>query len=594
MGLTNPAALWLLLFLPLPLLASRKRPRVRRVVSNLYLWQEAVRRSGGSIAPRRRRLTSQVLVQMACIGTFAFSLAGPELAPKTPRTTLVFDVSASMDARDDGGSTRLEAARARAKAMIRELPRFARVRVIVATTVPRQLGEWAASDGLLLNAIDGLASTAGAADLATAIEVAAADTDIANVIAFTDTDIPPAGNDGERSKVQWVRLGRRADNVAVTRVTVRRPELGTRRGIVLVSLRNYAEKAREADVEISGDGLVARRRRVQLPPAGSQTIDVELPDIGRFVTATLVGRDALSIDDSRSIAVPAASAIRVALIGLRGSFVERALEVNRSLSVRRYDEIAALKVEPAESFDALVCDSCDESAESDIPSLAVVDGNGESVRDVVRVVSPAHSLARNVEPGWQPATVASVQPASDEGETVLRVGSARVVRAIERNGRRRVVMQRDLTESEFVLSPAFPILVANTVGWLARRHALPREVTAGEPLTFTLPASREHRIRVFGPDGRPRNTRQQQALHIVADTDTAGLYRVEINGSEHVVAVNPNVETESNLSMMQHAFLPELEGSSPSVRAPSGIASVLLLLAAALLAFESRVRVTGD
>ena len=530
---------------------------------------------------------------MACIGVIALSLAGPVLTLNPGRTALVFDISASMDARENGGSTRLEAARARAKTMIRELPRFARVRVILAGTVPRQVGEWAASDDLLLNAIDTLAPTAGAADVMAAIELAAAGGDITSVIAFTDTEIPAPINGADWPRVQWVRLGHMADNAAVTHLTVRRTELGARGGIVLVGLRNYAMNAREAEVEISTDGRVVHHRDVQLPPAGTQTMEVDLPDLGHSVSAILVGSDALSIDDSRSAAVPAAGAIRIALIGLGGSFLERALEANPSLSVHRYDEAAALNVPSTESFDVMVCDTCDESAESDIPSLTVVDGSGESVRDVVRVVSPAHPLARNLELGWQRATVASSPSTSVTGEVVVRVGSAPVVRALERNGQRRVLIHRDLTESEFVLSLGFPVLVANTVDWLAARHAMPLEVTAGEPLTFTLPTAREHRLRVLGPDGQRRSTRREGALCIVADTDTAGLYRVEVDGSERLVAVNPSVATESNLSTMQNASVPEFKTSTPFRRAPSSLASVLLLLAVALLAFEWRLRVPG-
>ena len=532
-------------------------------------------------------------MQIACIGVIALSLAGPVLTLNPGRTALVFDISASMDAREDDGSTRLEAARARAKTMIRELPRFARVRVILARTVPRQVGEWAASDDLLLHAIDTLAATAGAGDVMAAIELAAAGADITNVIAFTDTESPAATDGVEGPRVQWVRLGHTADNAAVSHVSARRTGLGGRGGTVLVAIRNYAMKAREARVEISSDRRVAQRRDVQLPPDGSETIEVDLPDLGHSVSAILVGSDALSIDDSRSAVVPAGSATRVMLIGLGGSFLERALEANPSLSVHRYDEAAAARLGSTERFDVLVCETCDESAEADIPSLNVVDGSGEPVRDVVRVVSTAHPLARNLEPGWQRATVASPASISDAGEIVLRVGGTPVVHALERNGQRRVLMHRDLTESEFVLSVGFPVLVANAVEWLAAGHATPVDVTAGEPLTFTLPTTREHRLRVLGPDGRPRSFRREGARYIVADTDTAGLYRVEVDGLQRLVAVNPNVETESDLSTNQNASVAEFTTSAPSRRTPSSLASLLLLLAVVLLAFEWRLRVRG-
>lgn len=594
MGLTNPAALWLLLFVPLPLLVSRRRPRARRVVSNAYLWREALHRAGGPVAPRRRRISSQVLVQMACIGAIVLGLAGPVITLEARRTALVFDVSASMAARDGGGIARLDAARARARAIVGELPRFARVRVILAHALPRQTGEWAASDDRLLNAIDALALTAGAADVPAAIELAAAAGDVTNIVVFSDTETPAKAGSNPTPLVQWVRLGRVADNAAVTQVGVRRTELGGRGGVVLVGLRNFGVNARDADVEIATDGRIIHRRHVRLPAAGTKTLDVQLPDLGRFVTATLVGSDALSIDDSRSVAIPLSSTTRVALIGLRGSFLERALEVNPALAVRTYDEPAnAPAITSAKTFDVLVCGGCNVSPDSGIPAMMVIDGSGESIRDVVRVVSRTHPLARALDPGWEHATVAASESIPPAGEIVLRVGSVPVAAAVEQNGHRSVFLHRGVTESDFVLSTAFPVLVANAVEWLAAQHDMPLDVTAGQPLAFTLPTADERQVRVLGPDGHPRALRRVGSQYIVADTGAAGLYRVEVNRSEHLVAVNPDVVAESNLSMLQTSPVDRTDNPPAFARAPTAVAKWLLLLAVALLALEWRLRVQG-
>src|SRR5688500_16615413 len=137
MYFVNPAALWLLTLCVLPLLLSRRTPRLRHAVSNAYLWRDAVQRAGGQLAPRRSRRTPLVLVQMACIAAIVFSLAGPVVSWAGGRTAIVFDLSASMAARD-GASTRIAAARARAREMLADLPRFSRVRLILATAAPRQ------------------------------------------------------------------------------------------------------------------------------------------------------------------------------------------------------------------------------------------------------------------------------------------------------------------------------------------------------------------------------------------------------------------------------------------------------------------------
>ncbi|MGB2714727.1 MAG: VWA domain-containing protein [Vicinamibacterales bacterium] len=592
MSLRNPAALWLLLLVLVPLLLSRSKPRVRHVVSNVYLWREAVRRAGGRVAPRRVRLTWLVLVQMTCLGAMVFSLAGPVVSLEGGLTVFVFDVSASMAARD-GGATRLDAARARARSIVRALPRFARVRLILATASPRQAGQWAASDPLLLAAIDALAPTAGTADVTGAMELAVGSGDVDNIIVFGDTDVAIVESGRDSPAVQIVRVGSVAENAAVTRVAVRERELGGRAGQALVTLRNYGSTLRAADVEVSVDGRIVHRQHVQLLPAVSQTLNVELPDVGHFVTARLVGNDALSLDDLRSVGVPLANAIRVALLGPRGSFLERALEVNPSVSLRTYGPDGTLQeIASTEDFDVVVCDRCRDS-DAEIPSLVITRGGGEPIHDVLRVVSTDHPLADALESGKQIATAGSSTATADRADVVLRVGSAPAVTASERDGQRRVDIHLDLTEPDFVVSAAFPLLVANAVGWLAAQYTMPSEVIAGEPLAFRLATTAANMVRVLGPDGSSRDVRRTGGLFIVADTEAAGQYRIHVDGSERLVAVNPNVEAESNLSAAQGASFNRTGNATVSVRAPISVARWLVLLSVGLLAMEWRIRLHG-
>lgn len=591
MNLTSPAALWLLPLCLLPLLLSRRPPATRLVVSNMYLWREAVRHTGGRAALRRPQLTPLMAVQIACIGAIVLSLAGPVISWRGGRTAVVFDVSASMGARD-GGATRVEVARARVRSVLAGLPRLGRVRLIRAASSPRLEGEWVASDPRLTAAIDSLQPTGGSADLPAAIALAAANGDIDNVVVVSDGNAATAANGNKSPAVQLVRVDGAPENTAVTRVAVRRSELGGSAGRVLVALRSYGTKPRDAGVEIEVDGRIVHRSQVQLQPAGSQIVDVEVADLGRFVTARLAAGDALAIDDVRSTAVPLPAAIRVALIGSPGSFLERALSVNPSVSLRTYDRSARLQEIAAADVDVLVCDRCGDQRLEAMPSLVVTDGATNRTHDVVRVAAPAHPVAAWVEPADLEATVGLASETSSRSDVVLRVGGVPAVTALEADGERRVEVHLDLTTPDFVLSPAFPVLVANAVAWLAAGRALPSEVTAGEPFAFSLPAS-SPAVRATGPDGRPRDVHRAGARFIVGDTDVAGQYKVHVGDSVRVVAVNPDVAAESDLSVPQAAAANRIEPSSPSLRAPFAMARWLILLALALLALEWRLRLWG-
>jgi Aerotolerance regulator N-terminal/von Willebrand factor type A domain len=591
MEFANPAALWLLLLLPLPLLLSRKRPRARHLVSNIYLWRAALRSADAHVVPRRVRSTWLAFVQMACIAVIALSIARPLVAIEPRLTAFVFDVSASMAARDRG-ATRLDAARARARAIAGALPRFARIRVVLAAGSPRTVGEWSASDPLLLATIETLAPTGGTADVAGAIELAGGDGNVSSIIVFGDTDVATARRGPDSPPVQSVRVGGAVANTAVLRVAVRRTELGGRSGQAFVVLRSYGVTPHDADVEVAVDGRIVARHRVQLLAAGLSTFNVELGDVGHWVTARVVSDDALRIDDSRSVAVPLENAIRVAFSGPRGSFLERALAVNPSLLVRTYDQDATLQdIGSLADIDVLVCERCSSSRPVGIPSLVVAGGSGSALHDVLRVVNATHPVAESLEPAQQTATVYSSTTADPRADVVLRVGTVSAVTAAEVEGQRSVGIHLDLTEPDFVLSAAFPVLVANSVGWLAGQHTIPSDVTAGEPLALTLPTGASHEVGVVGPDGLPRDVRHVGARFIISDTDAPGQYRIHVNGSEHLVAVNPDVAAESNLSVTQTG---SPTGTEPvSARARVVVGRWLALFGVGLLALEWRLRMQG-
>ncbi len=321
---------------------------------------------------------------------------------------------------------------------------------------------------------------------------------------------------------------------------------------------------------------------------------MELRDVGHFVTARVVGDDALPIDDSRSVAVPQANAIRVALIGPRGSFLERALAVNPALLVRTFDQNATLQdIGSLADVDVLVCERCSVPRPVGIPSLVVASGSGDAVHDVVRVVHSTHPVAESLELAQQSATVHPSTTTDPRADVVLRVGSVAAVTAAEVDGQRSVGIHLDVTEPDFVLSAAFPVLVANSVGWLADQHTMPSEVTAGEPIAFASPGSASQEVSVLGPDGRPRDVRRVGGRFILSETDAPGVYRIHVRGSERLVAVNPDVDAESDLSAV-HTGSPTGTGSAAvSVRARVVVGRWLALLGVGLLTLEWRLRMQG-
>jgi hypothetical protein len=190
---------------------------------------------------------------------------------------------------------------------------------------------------------------------------------------------------------------------------------------------------------------------------------------------------------------------------------------------------------------------------------------------------------------WTSAT------ANAGADVLLRVGGVPAVTAAETDGRRSVDVQLDLAQPDFALTPAFPILIANVLAWLTAPGELADEATAGEPLTFSTPLGIQASVRVVGPDGRPRDVQRVGQQCIVADTDAAGAYRVDVNGSERSVIVNPSVDGESDLFASEAASFDRYETTPRvSVNEPVAAGRWMMLAALALLGLEWRLRMAGS
>jgi hypothetical protein len=335
---------------------------------------------------------------------------------------------------------------------------------------------------------------------------------------------------------------------------------------------------------------------VRLEPARAENVSVALPDLGHVITARLVGEDALSVDDTRAAAALRAP-VRVAFLGSRGSFLQRALEVNAAVALRLYD--AGTSAEQIDQgwtngdVDVAVCDRCGEFAPI-APALIVSLPGADTSRGRVTLASASHPLVASLVPGDEIVTAMRAPAAETGAEVVLRVGSVPAVTALDREGRRRIDVHVDLLRHDFVLSPAFPTLMANAVEWLNAPAATPAETTAGEPLALVLRGTPPPSdVRIDGPDGRPREFRAVRQQYVVGDTDVAGTYRVRIAGSERLLIVNPAVERESDLLAADAVALHQNQPADVSIGVSVAIGRWLALLGLVLLALEWRFRLAA-
>ncbi len=280
MSFLAPQALWLLLLLPVVVLLHFLRARRRRQdVSALFLWQ----RAQTALARRRRFSPTWLLVaQLLFVALASLALARPVLAgAERPDRVLIVDVSASMAA-TSGDGARLDEAKQAARERLTGAGRVALIRAGLDARLVAPLDADAASLGA---ALDGLAAGDAAGDLLRALELAGALLPGAEVHVFTDRE---AG----LGTATVHRVGAPVENVGISAFDV-----GV--GQAFVAVVASGARPAEVEVELLQDGRQLALGTVLVPAGGSGSTTFPLGELSGVVEARLrpPPGDALALDD---------------------------------------------------------------------------------------------------------------------------------------------------------------------------------------------------------------------------------------------------------------------------------------------------------
>lgn len=589
MGFRDPQALWLLFLIAALLLARRRQPRARTAVGNIYLWREVSPTSATRLIARLRR-NWLLLLQIAFVTAAVIALARPMLTVSDDRVVLILDVSASMGARD-GETQRLDIAKARAISIAETLSGSAHVRLIAAGAAPRTVGDYAAADPRLASAIRSLELTAESSDIAAAIRATAAAEELPTAIHVISDATPAARTQtalSPKTGVQWVKVGRAADNAAILQLVARRLPSSPARGQVLVEIKNYGTRALNTAVEISVDQEVAARLPVRLDAGAGITHVADVSPLEGIVTARLLTDDALPIDNIRFAVVPPIDSTRILLAG-NSFFLEKALSVNPRLTVERNSAQALAAQDDRHrlaAYDVIVCDRCAAPSDAQLPLLIVAPAGARGTAPAgLSISAPDHPVVAGLDLTGI-AAVGMVSRAPGHIENVIaRVGDEPAILAYEQKGVRVIELRIDPADADLPLSPAFPVLISNAIDWLTARGENPLQVRAGESVTWLLRRAPAAAVEIVSPDNRPLAASVFENHLTVADTHAAGVYRIRGGGANDWFAVNPATDGESDLTE-RTADVADALITASSVDPRRETFSVFLVLALSLLAAE--------
>jgi hypothetical protein len=587
-GLTAPVWLAALgILLPMIWLYLRTRRRPPATVSSLAVWRAVAEPA----VPRRRpRLPLLFFVQAALIAASALALAQPfvkrALPPGPPRdAVLVLDVSASMQAKQDG-TTRFAQARAAAQARATELGGSGRrLTVIVAAQQPEVVGTQL--DGArAADLIGTLEARDTGGNLTAATELAAAQAGPQGSIdVFTDvaTDGLVMSRDA-RALSTVHRFGTGGENVAIAGVRVLAnpfESLGQARAIV--TLRSYASAPREVTLTLTplaADGSPGKgvpvARKVTLAPGATEVASIDgLTFAGPF-RATITPEDDLPLDDTVYGFVPATAPLRILLLS-DDDALQHALEgLARSLGNVSVRTLAPVQYQPNSAEQITIFDRFAPPLppSGNVVYLAPKQGNADV--SVAGGGPHAHFAEQRAHPLVD--GVADADTLLGDGMVALTAsGPLRAVLlgraegrevplllAGEVGGRRIVATSFPLRAADLRSADALPTLVftINLLRWLAPVAAdAPLVRLAGERLRAGFPDAAPI-ARLSGPSG----TRELAPTEEVT-LERAGVYQAIGAAGERPLLVSFMDPVESDIA--RPATLPAAPPAHTAEPAPS-------------------------
>lgn len=556
------AALILLYFLKL------KRREV--VISSTFLWHRALNDLRVNSPLQRLRMNLLLLLQLLALIALLAALARPVSnigGLEGSDSILLIDVSASMQATDGGGESRLESAVAQAQEIVDDLPRGDRAMVIAFHDDVEVKTDMTDSKVLLSSALSDLEATDRSTRLGPAIHRVRALLNAGErspeLYVFSDGRVGALEGVAleENVPVHFRPVGDETDNVGIVGIDV---AMATGLGDdtrVFVSVQNSGKTQETVGVDFFIDDELIDSRELSLAGrderhpdggVGSAPFEVPLFDDGRKfrrVRVALDNKDALAMDDTAYAVVGERNLIKVLLVTGGNLFLHSALNEDPLIFKTPRGDVPLLAPEnfdpddPAlREYDVIVLDrfSPERLRAGNYlcfgarPPLAEFEDTGQMENTRVLDWDETHETTRFVNFATLVLPVARRFKLGERHDVVVRGTGGPIVVDAREGDRRAIVCSFDLlsfpVEGAWTFDPSFPIFLANTIRALGgsgedkRKGSLVRTGATGE-LHFPPSAVK---ASVSPPKGEPYTLPILQGDEVLYLTrlDHAGVYVV--------------------------------------------------------------------
>ena len=526
MNLLHPLALaWLGLAIPIVIFYILKI-RMRRVpVSTTLFWRQIFEeKQPRSIWQKLRHLLS-LLVQLAFLLLIVLALTEPIFKWEirdARKLVLVIDNSASMNATDsEPGPTRLAKAREDALALIDGLRFRDEMAIIAAGTQPTVRCGMTGHQSTLRDELAKIAPTDGPTRVKEAVELGrrllADQSDPKNkgrssVYVLTDGGFDDSAKLAESGDVKILGVGsKKTGNVGISKFQVRRSLIDPIGYQILVEVVNASDAVVETRLEMDLDGSAVDVVPLKLEPGKPyrKVFEKTSADGGRLV-ARINRPDALLADNQAWAILPRREIQTVTLVSGGNLFLEKVFEANPLVKLAVAGSNAALPPGGIRVFHKTVPEKLppgpilviEPTTSTDLWTVGEVQQNPIVTKQAKDSPLMAHVKLENV------LMPEARQLKLGEGKVQVLASSLTndpLYAAIDRPEGKVLVLTVNLEKGDLPLQTAFPILMANALGWFSGTKGELREsLPTGAVTDIELPPAAnaaQGGLALQSPDG---------------------------------------------------------------------------------------------
>jgi hypothetical protein len=563
MSFSNPAAfLWALLAVPIVIFYFLKIRMRRMPVSTVMFWEQVFDEKQPRSIWRKLRHLASLLLQLLFLTLLVAAVADPFFDSdirEQRRVVVVLDISASMQAPSENGSTRLASAKSQIHQMIRALKLRDEMALIVAGGQPRVVCGLSNHKRTLQVRLDEIKPTDGPTRVVEAVEIGRrllAGQKNEEVVVVSDGCFEGAAELAAENEIVWSQVGTPSDNVGITRFQVRRSLLDPITYQVLMEVGNFSDEALECSLDMNLDGELLDVIPLKLGPGEIWTeVREETSVRGGVISAQVKWEDDLAADNTARAILPERQRIPVTLVTEGNWFLQRVLEANDIVDLTLTTEVP--QTLPPSGVLVL-----HRSIPAQLPAGNVFvvqpiaatdfwDVAGAVAEPLVDKQDKSSDLMRHVQLDniLMPEALKLI-PKVDHKTLVESISGDPLYLQISHDNGNVLVLSVNLDQGDLPLRTAFPIMLTNALSWFGEaRGELIEAMAAGHTRDLQVPselqkvaAQRSDQLLLTAPDKSQQRIRVVDGRCMIGPLDQTGVWQLsEINSDQTPDADSPVV-----------------------------------------------------